>query len=99
MLRRAHRQRLDERDAQREAGLRVVRQALLRGGIDERVEIREAAQGLGHDRMGKRAVVDALQIARGGVERRFQRKPLAKHGVEEPERRAAAFETDHVTSR
>ena len=47
------RQRLDERDAEREAGLGVVGQALLGGAVDQRVEIGQAAQRLGGDGVGE----------------------------------------------
>ena len=78
VLRRAHRQRLDQRDAQGEARLGVVGQGLLGRAVDQGVEIGEPAQRLGRDRVREGAVVGPVEVARGGVERGFERKPLAQ---------------------
>src|SRR5258706_5121162 len=40
--------------------------------------------------MGERAIVAALDPLRGAVEHRFERQALAKHGIEELQRRATS---------
>jgi len=87
--RRAHRKCLDEGDAEREARLGVIRQALLRRAVDQSVEIGEAAERFSGDGMGEGAVVGALQPPRGIVERGFERQALAQHRVEQAQGRGA----------
>ena len=89
MVRRRHRQRLDERDAQREARLGVVGQALPGGAVDQGVEIGQTAQRLGGDGVGEGAVVGAVELARRRVQRGFERQALAQHRVEQAQGGAA----------
>lgn len=89
MGRRVELQCLDERDPQRGAGLGIVGEALARGAVDQRVEVRQAPQRLGRDRMGEGTVLRLVEVARGGVERGFERQPLAQDRVEQTQRRAA----------
>ena len=60
-----------------------------RSRIDQRVEIGQATQRFGGDRMGKRTIVAAVYALRGAVERGFERQALAQHGIEQLQRRAA----------
>jgi hypothetical protein len=92
MGRRLHRQCLDECDAQRKARLGIVRQRLLGRAVDQRVEICQPPQRLGRNGMCKGAVVRPVEIARGDVERGFQRQALAQHRVEQPQRGPAGGE-------
>jgi hypothetical protein len=71
-----HRKRLGERDPQREAGLRIVGKALPVAPSIKRVEIDQAAQGLGGDRMGEGAVVGRDPGRGGAVERASSGRPL-----------------------
>ena len=87
--RRAEREHLRERDAQREARLGVMRQRPLSRRIDQRVEIGQVAQHLGGDRARQRAVVvgaDAGERAAAGL---FDRLAPPQHRVEQPQRRLA----------
>ena len=86
---RAKRQRLDQRDAQSGARLGVIRQALARRPVDQRVEVGTAAKRLGGDGMGEAAVVGPVEIARSAVESGFERQALVEDGVEQPQRGAA----------
>ena len=64
------------------------RASACRSPIDQRVEIGQPAQRLGGDGVGEGAVVGALEVARGGIERAFERQPLAQHRVEQAQRAA-----------
>ena len=75
--RRAERQGLDERDAQRKARLGIIGQPRLGRRIDQRVEIGQAAQYFGGDGMGQRPVVGTLDSRRCAPDRRLQRQALA----------------------
>jgi hypothetical protein len=82
MRRRAQRQRLDERDPQREARLGIVGQRLA-------VALSISASRSGRRRSASAAMAwakarsSAVEIARGGVERRLERQALAQHRVEQ----------------
>ncbi len=89
MRRRAERQRLDERDAQRKARLGVIGQPRLGRRIDQRVEIGQAPQHLGGNRMRQRAVVAPLDPRGRTANRGLERQALAQHGIEQPQRGAA----------
>ena len=89
MRRRTERERLDEGDPEGKARLGVIGQAAARSRIDQRVEIGKAAQRLGRDGMGKRAVIAALDPLGGTVERRLERQALTEHCIEQLERGAA----------
>ena len=62
---------------------------LLRRAVDQRVEIGQAAQRLGGDGVGEGAVVGAVEVAGGGVERGFERQALAQHRIEQAQGGAA----------
>jgi hypothetical protein len=83
MVRRRHGERLDHSDAQREAGLGVVRKPLGGGGVDQRVEVGQAAQRFRRDRVSEGLVVRPLEVPRRNVQRRLQRQSLAQNRVEQ----------------
>ena len=89
MRRRAKGERLDKGDPERKARLGVIGQAAARSRIDQRVEIGKAAQRLGRDGMGKRAIVAALDPLGGAVERGLEWQALTEHCIEQFQRGAA----------
>jgi hypothetical protein len=74
MVRRAETNGLDQGNAEREACLGIVGQAIARRAVDQRVEIGETAQRFRRDRVGERLVIRPIEVARGRVQRRFERQ-------------------------
>ena len=91
-----HAQCLNERDPQREARLGIVGEALARGAVDQVIEIGQATQRLGRDRMGEGAILRLVEVARRGIERRFERKPLAQDRIEQAQRRPARLRARRI---
>src|SRR3712207_2403291 len=93
---RAERERLDERDPERESRLRIGRKRLLGRAVDQDVKIGQPAQRLGSDRVGKGSIISPLQIPRRRVERRFEGQPFPEHRVEQAERGPARGGSDRI---
>ena len=91
----AERQRLHQRDPEREARLGVVGQALAGLRVDQRVEIGQPPQRLGRDRMCQ-AAVGTMYRARRCRQRRLQCLAPAQHRIEQPQRRAARGGTQRL---
>lgn len=87
--RRAKRERLDQGDPEREPRLCILGEPLLRRAVDECVEIGQAAKRLGRDGISEGAVFGSGDIARGRIERGFERQSAAQRRIEQPQRRAA----------
>jgi hypothetical protein len=85
MGRRAERQYLDERDSKDVARLGIAGQSLSGRRIDQGVEIGQTPQRLRGDGMGEGAIVGAIEVAGRGIERGFERQPLAQDRAQQPE--------------
>ncbi len=92
-------QPLGQHHAQHRARLGVVRQALLRGAVDQRVEIDQPAQDFAGDGPGQRAVGVIAHVPGRRAQRLVERLAAAQHGVEHFERGAARGKTGGIGHR
>ena len=87
--RRIEPQPLRQHQPQHGARLGIVGQDLLRGAVDQRVDVGQPAQRLGRDRAGQRAVGIGAHVLQGIVGRLVERLAAPQHRIEQAQRRRA----------